>query len=243
MEKRILIADTSAEFCTQLRNLLGKGPNIRTAHDGSKVLQLLRSFMPEILILDLMLPGIDGLSLLQQAAAEGLRPAVLVTTKLLSEYVSQSLENLQVEYVMVKPCEAAVVAARVEDISERMKQPLFTGPDPKTVISNLLLELGIPTKLKGYGYLRLAIEIFAEDPTQAITKQVYKAVGERCGATETQVERSVRTAIGIAWEQTDRKIWRRYFAREEAEGARPTNGTVISRLAEHLIARRHSSQA
>ena len=212
MEKRkLLIADGSDEFRGEMQKLLRENYCIRQAKEGQEALQLLRSFKPEILILDLMLPGLDGISLLQNATQHNIHPVVLATTKLLSAYMTQTLERLGVGYVMVKPCDAGAVAARIGDLTANLQTPLFANPDPRTMISNILLNLGVPTKLKGYGYLREAIQIFAQNPSQTITKELYSEVGRRCNASVTQVERSIRTAIETAWERQDQQIWRRYF--------------------------------
>jgi len=195
---------------------------------------LLKRFSPDILVLDLMLPGLDGISLLQKILQWEMRPVVLATTRLLSDYMTQTLERLGVGYVMVKPCDITALADRLEDLSGGLKAPLFSSPDSHTAVSNILLNLGVPTKLKGYGYLREAVGIFSGDPGQSITKELYCEVGSRCGATVTQVERGIRTAIEAAWEHRDGQQWQRYFPMGSAVECRPSNGEFISRLADHL---------
>lgn len=232
MEKRrILIADSSAEFARQILAYMDENWEMLTVQNGQEALRQLICFQPEILVLDLQLPGMDGISLLQQAAKEQCCPAVLATTRLLSTYMIHWLDIFGVEYVIVKPCEASVVAERMKDLARQIKMPLLTGPDRRTLISNLLIDLGVPTKLKGYLYLREAVELFSANPMQAITKELYTVVGGRCGATQIQVERALRTAIETAWLNGDRQVWRRYFSGNN----RPTNGTFISRLAQHIL--------
>ncbi len=244
MEKRkLLIADGSAEFRFDLSKALQGCYHIRHTGEGHEALSQLRSFAPDILVLDLMLPGLDGISLLQSAAQFNIHPVVLATTRLLSGYMTQTLERLGVGYVMVKPCDTAAIAARIADLSQNMKTPLLVTPDPKSMISNVLLNLGVPTKLKGYACLREAIQIFAEDPDQTITKQLYSEVASRCNATVTQVERAIRTAIESAWEHQDTQAWRRFFPEGEAGlRARPSNGEFVSRLADYLAAELRSVQ-
>lgn len=232
MEKRrVLIAESSGEFARQIVEHMGDELELLTVQDGQEAMRQLVSFQPEILVLDLLLPGMDGISLLQQAGREQCCPAVLATTRLLSSYMAHWLDIFGVEYVMVKPCEASVVAERIKDLARQLKMPVLTGPDRRTLISNLLMDLGVPTKLKGYLYLREAIARFSANPMQAITKELYTVVGGRCGATYIQVERALRTAIETAWLNGDRQIWRRYFV----GNTRPTNGAFISRLAQHIL--------
>ncbi len=238
MEKRkLLIADGSDEFRAELRNALGGSYRIRQAKEGHEALKVMQSFAPDIVVLDLMLPGLDGISLLQKTAESNIHPVVLVTTRLLSGYMTQTMERLGVGYVMVKPCDTAAVVARIGDLSQNLKMPLFSSPDPITMVSNMLLYLGVPTKLKGYGYLREAILLFRQNPAQTITKELYVQVARKCNATVTQVERSIRTAIEVAWQRQNSGAWQQYFSPELGNGAtRPTNGAVISRLADYLAA-------
>ncbi len=240
-KKKLLIADGSDEFRFELGKTLQGSYHIRQTGEGHEALSQLRSFAPDILVLDLMLPGLDGISLLQSAAEFNIRPVVLATTRLLSGYMTQTLERLGVGYVMVKPCDTAAIAARIADLAQNLKTPLFVSPDPRSMISNVLLNMGVPTKLKGYTYLREAIQVFAEDPGQTITKELYSKVASRCNATVTQVERSIRTAIEAAWEHQDIQAWRRFFPEgENGLGCRPTNGEFVSRLADYLAAEMRS---
>lgn len=233
---KVLVADGETEFLADLSKVLTGAYHVRIAREGHEALTLLRSFAPDVLVLDMLLPGLDGISLLQKAAELDRCPVVLATTRMFSDYMSQTLQKMGVGYVMVKPCDAAAVAARLSDLSQNMRLPLFASPDMRTMISNILLNLGIPTKLKGYGYLREAIRLFADDPKQSITKELYAEVADRCNATVTQVERSIRTAIETAWDQ-DSQAWSRFFP-WDGGGNRPTNGEFVARIADYLNTQR-----
>ena len=89
---------------------------------------------------------------------------------------------------------------------------------------------------KGYTYLRESIPIYAKDPQQAITKELYPAVAKLCGSSVDQVERAMRTAIERAWKRRDDQIWRLYFT-PQSDGSikKPSNSEFISRLADLLI--------
>lgn len=233
---KLLIAEGAEDFRLALAELLQGMYAVRECADGNQALDIMRSFMPDILVLDLMLPGLDGISLLQSAADAGLTPMVLATTRFVSDYVMDAVDRLGVEYLMVKPCDVRATISRIGDLSKRIKQPrLFSQPDPRTYVSNLLLTLGISTKLKGYGYLREAIQLMARDPDQSITKELYPAVGEICGGAAVHVERSIRSAIAAAWEKRDEQLWLQYFPADgDGTARRPTNAAFISRLADSL---------
>lgn len=232
---KLLIADGNEEFRRALAAELQGAYHVRCCGDGKEALSLLRSFVPDVLVLDLMLPELDGISLLQSAASAGLCPMVLVTSRFYNDYILGALGELSVGYMMRKPCDIPATAARIGDLSRHIRAPRVTPPDPQTQVTNLLLSLNIPSKLRGYAYLREAIPRMMKDPDQPITKVLYPAVGAVFGCKGTHVERSIRSAIDTAWKQRDDRVWQRYF-RVGSDGVipRPSNAAFISRLADAL---------
>ena len=232
---KLLIADGNEEFRTALSEALQGAYHVRSCRTGKEALSLLQSFNPDVLVLDLILPEMDGISLLEHAAAGSLRPMVLATTRLTNDYILDSVTRLGVDYLMLRPCDVPSTVARIRDLSRRLHPPLITPPDPVTQVSNLLLSLGIPTRLKGYQLAREAILIMARNPDMAITKELYPAVAAVCGGDKAHVERSIRSAVSTAWASRDDRIWQLYF-RPGPDGSirRPTNGTFITRLADSL---------
>lgn len=231
--RKLLIAEGTEEFRIALADALSGAYHVRTCREGREALEQLRSFGPDILVLDLMLPGLDGISILQRAAEAGLRPMVLATTRFISDYVLESVDRLGVGYLMVKPCDVGATVSRLADLNRRISQPIPAPPDPRSYVSNVLLMLGIPTKLRGYGYLREAVLLMAENPGQSITKELYPAVAARCGCEPSHVERSSRSAIATAWKKRDEQTWRFYF-QPDGDGtlSRPTNAEFVTRLSE-----------
>lgn len=233
--RKLLIAEGTEDFRLALADALNGAYHIRTCKEGKEALELLHSFGPDIIVLDLMLPGLDGISILQRASDAGIHPMVLATTRFVSDYVMESVDRLGVGYLMVKPCDISATVTRIADLSHRVRQPIPVPPAPRTFVSNLLLSLGIPTKLRGYGYLREAVLLMARNPGQSITKELYPGVAIICGCEASHVERSVRSAIAAAWKKRDEQVWRMYF-QPEGDGIllRPTNAAFISRLAENV---------
>lgn len=233
--RKLLIADGTEEFREALADALRGAYHVRTCWDGREALEQLRSYGPDVLVLDLMLPELDGISLLQQAAGAGLHPVVLATSRFVNDYVLESVDRLGVGYLMMKPCDVHATVARISDLSQRIRTPVIARPDPRSTVSNLLLALGIPSKLRGYAYLREAIVLMSACPGQSITKELYPAVGELCGGTAVHVERSARSAIAAAWERRDKRIWELYFPPGgDGSATRPTNAAFICRLADRL---------
>lgn len=244
MEKlKIMIADASESFCQALTDVLCGSYRVRSCRDGNEALQILKTFHADILILDMMLSGLDGITLLQKISQTQLRPMVLATTRYVSEYILDSAERLGVGYLMVKPCDTDAVAARVADMTQRMKAPVFASPDSRTQVSNMLLNLRFSTKLRGYGYLREAVLLMSKNAGQSITKELYPAVAGRCGVTSVQVERSIRSAVQHAWQHRDGAPWQYYFPAENGCFERPSNGALITCLADRLLLSQETAEA
>jgi len=236
---KLLIAEGTEDFRVALAAALRDAYILRECDDGIRTLELMHSFQPDVVVLDLMLPGLDGISLLQRAVDAELHPIVLATTRFHNDYVVEAAQSLGVGYIMVKPCEIRATVSRLEDLCQRSHLPTSRF-DARAYVSNVLLSLGIPTKLKGYGYLREAILLMAQDPTQSITKVLYPAVAaiyrkENLRIDAKHVERSIRSAIERAWERRDAALWQQYFfADGDGSLRRPSNGAFISRLADSL---------
>ena len=130
----LLIADSSEEFCKSLIDALQGNYRIQTCRTGKEALEILRTSTPDLLIMDLMLPELDGLTLLQVLADSGIRPTVLATTRLTNDYVIATSTKLGVEYLMVKPCDIRAIAKRVRDLSCQKPRPRLSAPDRKSVV-------------------------------------------------------------------------------------------------------------
>lgn len=234
-QRKLLIADASEEFCAALAERLKGTYTVRICQEGQQTLRILCSWKPDILVVDLMLPGLDGISLLQQAAENGLRPKVLATTRFANDYVVESVNQMGVDYIMVKPCDIRATAMRIADLSQHLKPPTVSQPDSRTAVSNILLMLNMPTKLKGFAGTREAVLEFVRDPAQQITKELYPKVAKLYDGNARQVERTIRSAINAAWERRDEQVWRMYFP-PDRNGVlrRPSNGAFITGIANHI---------
>ena len=226
--KHLLIADYSEEIRRELPKMLSDEFTIHTAADGAEAWELLQNSPPDIFLLDVMLPETDGLTLLRRCADQGIRPIILVTTRIYSDYLIHALMQYGVTYVIPKPYQLSDVAEQVREVAGLS---LLPEAPRKQSINEILLRLGFSRKLNGTRYLQHAIRLFSQDPQQMLTKELYSSVGQLCHATASQVERCIRSAIAAAWNHRDEKIWLRYFpAGEMGAVRRPTNGEFITGL-------------
>lgn len=229
--RKLLIADCSEDYRAAISNALNGKYHVLCCRTGTEALELLHRENPDIFVLDLMLPELDGLTLLERACADGIRPLVLAVTPLLSGYVYSCAQRLGIEYLVRKPCEIDAIASRINDLSLRLSIPRPQA-DPTAYITELLLSLSISTKHNGFAYLREAVILMSKDPAQSVTKVLYPAVARIFGCQKENIERSIRTALDSAWERGDRKIWNQYFPDALH---RPTNAVFLSRMAEALL--------
>lgn len=233
--RKLLIAEGSEEYCLALAEALNGAYHIRTCTDGRTAKELLRSFEPDVLILDLMLPELDGLGLLQSIHKEGRMPAVLTISCFYSGYVGAALQRLGIEYAMRKPCSISAVVERLRDMEGQSELPAVTRPDLRSAVTNIMLSLNFKTSHDGYMYLREAVLLVVRRQDRSITKELYPDVAAIFGCRGESVEHSSRTAIKWAWQRRDEKIWRIYFF-PDSDGVMkcPSNGVFISRIAEAL---------
>lgn len=225
--RKLLIAESSDELRQSLTDSLSQCYQICACGSGDRALELLRNFSPDIVYIDLMLPQMDGIAVLQTAAREGIHPIVLAAVNFESTYINNALSRLQIGYVVRRPCAASVIAGHIDELCGIQLQPLPQSDLPAATAA-LLTRLGMGNNLGGFQYLITAMPMFLDNPRQALTKELYPAIAKRYGKTWMQVERTIRNAIDTAWEHRNEQVWQRYFA-PAADGSipRPTNGQML----------------
>lgn len=231
--KKILVADTAVEFCQALAQALKNKFDLRICHDGLEADALLRSYAPDVLVMDLVLPNLDGITLLKRSLALRKRPKILLATRYTSSYIESAVSSLGVDMVVVKPCNPEVMADRILDLIDMEVDPAVEAARKRSSISAMLMDLDIPPKRRGFIYLEMCIDLYMQQPGQPLTKEIYPAVAKQYNAKPDAVERAMRQVIHETWARRDDRVWRRYFRTvRNGEIPRPTNGEFISRLAE-----------
>jgi two-component system response regulator (stage 0 sporulation protein A) len=234
MEKgRVLIAEGSEELALHLSEMLLGSYQVRCCSDGHEAQKLLSQFRPDVLVLDVMLPGVDGLTLLQRALEQGIRTRVLLTTALNSDYILDAAARLGVGYIMRTPCELGAMAARVADLSRSGAVAAPKAKDAEAQTAGILRALGIRAKHRGSNCIREAVLLSMNEEYRSVTKVLYPEVARRCGCENSHVERNIRSAIEYAWTHRDENVWRMYFPPDGSGNVkRPTNADFIFRLAD-----------
>ena len=238
---KILLADADEEFRILLADVINGESDMEvtaSVGDGEEALKLVCAGGVDVLVMDLVLTGIDGLELLRQIGdLSGHRPTVLVVSGFTRGNVVNQAAALGADFFMTKPC-------RMDSITERIRLLRVGGLDAassrqslETLVTAIIHEIGVPAHIKGYQYLREAILIAVEDMDviNAVTKVLYPEVAKRFGTTASRVERAVRHAIEVAWDRGDLETLQRYFGYtvNSAKG-KPTNSEFIAMIADRL---------
>ena len=234
--RKILIADTSELWREQLAQALGRDHEVRCCADGEQALQTAERFRPDVLILDLLLAGVDGLTLIKRLRAWEDCPRFIVICRYFSNYMTTALERLQVDSLIMKPCTTQSVAEQVEEVLSQDEQEVPVSPDPFDYTTSLLVRLGAPTSQQGFRFLRRGVMLMMADPGQQLTKVLYPALAAEFGTSPANVEKSLRTTVTTAWNRRREEIWRSYFPlAPSGQIPKPTTGQFLSRLADAVL--------
>ena len=249
----VVIADNTEEFCAGLSAALQQAGGFQivgTATDGEQAIRLVSERKPDVLVLDLMLPKRDGISVLRTVAAMEKRPVTLATSGFVTDFVASTASNLGVRYLMLKPCDMTALVERLQEIrgGESQRKVLSRRPDKtsiETMVTGIIHEIGVPAHIKGYQYLREAIIIAVGDMDviNAITKVLYPQVAKTFQTTPSRVERAIRHAIEVAWDRGDLDTLQRFFGYTVSNTkGKPTNSEFIALIADKLQLQLKSSE-
>ena len=234
MALTLMIVDTSEDFRLALDRVLSDTYKTYHCSNGRQALEAALEIEPDLIILDLMLTELDGVSLLHEIRNAGLRPMVLAVTRFFNDYVLESAQELGIGYIIRKPCSPTAVSHRLRDLTKRLNRPI-SPIDPAAYVTERLRSLLFSPRHKGFEYLKEAVWLMCKQPDISLTKVLYPMVGSCFNSSAIQVERAIRGAINSAWSQTHSQSWYELFpAGPDGIIPRPSNGTLISRLADEL---------
>lgn len=245
MKKQVLLVDADEQFRTKLEEALNACDEFEVvgiAADGEEAIRLLKAKAIDILVLDLLLPKYDGLTVLQLIPDMCIVPQILVTTAFISNYVAISAMHLGAQQLIHKPCDAYVIIRNLyRMMADRNYGPaVFLWNDEKTVeslVTRMLHEIGVPAHIKGYQYVREAIILAAndEDESNALLKCRYDEVAKVFNTTAKKVASAIRHAIEVAWDRGDWHTLQRFFGYTASNiKGKPTNTEFISIIADRI---------
>ncbi|MBT9172764.1 MAG: Stage 0 sporulation protein A [Syntrophomonadaceae bacterium] len=246
---KVFVADDNREFSDLLIEYLEQQPGINIigkAYNGKEALELIPRNPPDILLLDIIMPHLDGLGVL-----EGLnnfdfdpRPKVIMLTAFGQEDITRKAVELGAAYYILKPFNMETLVDRIRLLAAA-KTAITAGgaarlskrPVLEVEVTNIIHEMGIPAHIKGYQYLREAIMLVVEevDLLGSITKILYPRIAAKFDTTSSRVERAIRHAIEVAWSRNNIETIKKFFGYTiNTERGKPTNSEFIALVADRL---------
>ena len=260
---RILVSDDNQDFTTTLVSYLTKDEDLEVigvARDGQEAYNKILESKPDIVLLDVIMPHLDGLGVLEKLQASNLekKPMCIILSAVGQDKITQKAIELGAQYYIVKPFDINILIKRIKEIKyyqpsqnkssyisrEIKTQYIDISPDNKkneenleALVTNVIHEVGVPAHIKGYQYLREAIIMVIKniDMINQITKQLYPEIAERYHTTPSRVERAIRHAIEVAWGRGQQATVERIFGYTvSAAKGKPTNSEFIAMIADKL---------
>ena len=253
---RVMITDDNGEIRRLMREAIEQQEDMTVAGEcanGLEALEMLGRVQADVMVLDLIMPQMDGYALLAEMAAQQPEhmPQVIILSALGRDDFVMRAMALGARYYMVKPFEAATLCDRIRDAcgrgeSEEALRVVSRSrvPTLDERLAGLFLNLGIPAHIKGYQYLRDAVKIVMDNPDviNRITKELYPGIGRHFGTTASKVERAIRHAIEVAWSRGRVETLNKAFGcRIATPEDKPTNGEFIAMIADMLSLERESA--
>ncbi|KNY26758.1 sporulation transcription factor Spo0A [Pseudobacteroides cellulosolvens] len=253
---QVVIADDNREFGDILAEYLNNQSDIEVvgvARDGLEAFDLIASNGPDIAILDIIMPHLDGLGVLERVNSiqMGKKPMFIILSAVGQDKITQRALSLGAEYYVVKPFDMDILVSRIRQlkdvnqssilISEHSNdRPTVFSPSPRNLeaeVTSIMHEIGVPAHIKGYQYLRDAIIMVVKDldVINSITKQLYPSIAREYNTTPSRVERAIRHAIEVAWSRGQVDTIDSLFGYTVNLGkGKPTNSEFIAMVADKL---------
>ena len=242
---KVLMIDDNVNLIEMVKEYFStkEGIKITTwAYDGEEGIKLLEAEKDNIdlIVLDLIMPKKDGLYVLEEMKKRSINKNVIVATSYNASEVIRQVAEFGVNYFILKPFDLSDLEKRIIEISNRNleeKNIDFRKDNLHMSITKILHELGIPSHIKGYQYIREGISIIYERPETigGITKELYPELATKFSTTVSRVERAIRHAIEVSWNRGNWNLMEEIFGHSvDIDKAKPTNSEFIVTIADKL---------
>lgn len=257
---KILIADPGEDFSALIKDTIEMEPDLEvvgSAVNGIETLTLISELKPDVVLLDLVLPKLDGIGVLQSLGDMDVSISTIVISAFYNEQLIAKCADLGAYYFVPKPCDLQALISRIRQ-SVNSAKPKVSAIIPaavpaksesdqslEAVVTEIIHEIGVPAHIKGYQYLREAIILTVNnmDIINAVTKVLYPAVAKKFGTTPSRVERAIRHAIEVAWDRGDIETLQRFFGYTVSNiKGKPTNSEFIAMIADCISLKRKARE-
>lgn len=256
----VLIADDNQEFSHTLSSYINSQEDMEVvgmARDGNEAIEMIRNVKPNVVLLDVIMPHLDGIGVLEKInELNDAKPTCIMLSAVGQDKITQKAIMLGADYYVVKPFDIELLIKRIREIkyfkptqtinnfiSREQKQRYIeisrdAGEDNlEALVTNIIHEVGVPAHIKGYQYLREAIMMVVKDIDiiNQITKNLYPNIAAKYETTPSRVERAIRHAIEVAWGRGQQEAVENIFGYTiSAAKGKPTNSEFIAMIADKL---------
>lgn len=241
---RILMIDDNVRLIDAVKEYFKNNEQIKItmeAHDGLEGFEMVKNNQDDydMILLDLIMPKKDGIYVLEQMKENEINKKVIVETSYNASEVIREVSEFGVSYFILKPFELVDLEKKILDIFKKKDDKAidFYNSNLQVSISKMLHNLGIPSHIKGYQFLRDAVHLVFENPDMigGITKELYPELAEKYNTTVSRVERAIRHAVEVSWNRGDLKLMETIFGHSvDIDKAKPTNSEFIVTIADKL---------
>lgn len=213
---------------------------VSSANDGEEGLKRIIEDNYDIIVLDLIMPNKDGLYVLEQMKNKNIVRKVIVATSYNTQEVIREVSDYGVNYYILKPFDFDDLEKRILDLCNKKKEGKnidLRHNNLQISITKILHELGIPSHIKGYQYIREGVGLIFENPNMigGITKELYPELASKFDTTVSRVERAIRHAIEVSWNRGNWDLMEEIFGNSvDIDKAKPTNSEFIVTVADRL---------
>lgn len=255
-DMRIMLVDDNGDLRRGMRDYLARQEGMKVVAEcpsGAEALEALGKVRVDVMVLDLIMPQMDGFALMEEIRRQQLPnpPQIIVVSALGRDDFIMRAVQLGARFYMVKPFDMASLAARIRESCGQGVVPLGTALNASArslsideKLASLFLTIGIPAHIKGYQFLRTAVKMVVDNPDMInrITKELYPSIGKCYNTSASKVERAIRHAIEVAWSRGRIDTLNKAFGRRVAtKEDKPTNGEFIAMLADKLSLEQRSA--
>ena len=251
----VAIADDNEKILRLLEEIVSKDEELQvvgTAKDGEEAYKMIKEKEPDVVLLDIVMPKLDGLGVLDKVSKdEGIQkqPSFVMISAIGQEQITEAAFSMGADYFIMKPFDNEMVINRIKNVRNvrilpetKMSKPYEKVPKNRCktleeIVTEIIHDVGVPAHIKGYQYLREAIimSVLDMDMLNSVTKVLYPEVAKKFKTTPSRVERAIRHAIEVAWSRGKVDTIEELFGYTVSIGkGKPTNSEFIALITDKI---------
>ena len=243
---RVLMIDDNENLVAMIKEYFVSHLNIDVvleAYDGVEGIQVIEAKQNEfdVVVLDLIMPNKDGVYVLDEMKRKNINKPVIISTSYNSSDMIRRVSEYNVDYFILKPYELSDLEKRIIECVSKEKDDSkvinLLHSNLQISVTKLLHELGVPSHIKGYQYIREGIILLYDNPSMigGITKELYPEIAIKFNTTVSRVERAIRHAIEVSWNRGDWRLMEEIFGHSvDIDKAKPTNSEFVVTISDKL---------